>query len=139
MTLFEITKNIETIASTQHSVKIVGDGDIYKLMNACPNIQYAVFFVTQNNHKRINDFDYYSFNLFYIDRLLPNLESNALEIQSIGKEVIQNVIQLFCDNYESEVTQNISYVPFVERFQDECAGIYATVEFVVAVDNTCAE
>lgn len=34
---------------------------------------------------------------------------------------------------------DVTYVPYSQRFADEVAGVYASVEFTVPIDDICAE
>lgn len=34
---------------------------------------------------------------------------------------------------------DVTYVPYSQRFSDEVAGVYASVEFTVPIDDICAE
>ena len=47
MTLFEIINKLKDIAISKPNINYVGDGDVYTL-NSLPNIDYSVFFITQN-------------------------------------------------------------------------------------------
>lgn len=139
MTLYETIKYLESIALRQPSVEFAGDGDIYSVLNTKPDIKYGVFFITQNNHRLENNANHYNLNLFYIDRLEHNLESNMLQIQSIGKEVLTNIINTFCEGLDAETGTSITFQPFTQQFRDECAGIYAVVELIVDADIECPE
>ena len=68
MTLFEIINKLKDIAISKPNINYVGDGDVYTL-NSLPNIDYSVFFITQNDHSIDSDTITYSLNLFYIDRI----------------------------------------------------------------------
>jgi hypothetical protein len=51
MTLVEIVKILLDIAKQQPNINYVGEGDIYTL-NSLPNIDYSVFYITQNAHNQ---------------------------------------------------------------------------------------
>ena len=95
MTLYQVIKQLQRIALSQHNVRTVGEGDLYRDLNSDPSIQYDVFYITQNQHQTEDEFDRYSFNLFFISRQEDTEAGNALQVQSIGKEVIENVIKIF--------------------------------------------
>ena len=137
MTLQEIIKTLQGIALTQPNIRSVGEGDIYETLNAEGSTKYAYFFITQNKHQQTEDTDRYSLNVFYIDRLEDNKE-NKLQIQSIGKEVLNNIFTTFCDDFDAEMS-GVDFQTFTERFSDMCAGVYATVAFEVMRETTCAE
>lgn len=137
MTIQEIINILQKIALTQPNVRSVGEGDIYDSLNAEGSTRYAYFFITQNRHQQIDDIDRYSLNIFYVDRLEDD-KSNKLQIQSIGKEVLGNVFNVFCEEFDIEVP-TIEYQVFTERFSDYCAGVYATVAFEVMRETDCAD
>lgn len=138
MTLYEVVNELKAISLRQPTVRTAGDGSVYDFMNANPSMKYCVFFVGQTSHRQDDDYDYYGFNLFFIDRLKDNLDGNRLQIQSIGKEVLRNIILTFCEKYECDYTQ-ITYHPFTEKFVDETAGMYASLEFAIPINAICEE
>ena len=139
MTLYQVIRQLEKIALTQHNVRYAGDGDLYRDLDSDPSIQYDVFYISQNQHSTVGDFDRYNFNLFFISRQEDTEAGNALQIQSIGKEVIENVVRIFCDTYDAEVYGTTYWQPFVQRFSDLCAGIYAIITLEVPKDSICID
>lgn len=137
MTLKYIVDTIKSIALLQPNVRTATEGDVYDVLNGNPNVKYSVFHITQNAHKQQDNIDYYSFNLFYIDRLL-NDYSNKLQIQSVGKELISNILKTLDETFDTE-TSNITFQPFTERFNDLCSGVYANVTISCVNDVSCAE
>ena len=129
MTLFELINKLKDIAISKPNINFVGDGDVYTL-NSLPNIDYSVFFITQNDHSIYQDTITYSLNLFYIDRISDS-EDNVLNIQSDGILQLTNVINTLVFSEDVDVDGEISFVPFIQRFADQCAGVYCTVRFVV--------
>lgn len=138
MTLFELVQELTRIALKQPNVRTAKEGNIYDAMNAKPNIKYGVFFITQGTHTDEEFIDHYNLTLFYIDRLQSDLDDNRLQIQSIGKEVLHNIILTFCDYYEIDMPIT-SYTTFTQRFSDECAGTYCQVVFDLPKDLLCPE
>lgn len=130
---------MQRIALTQHNVRYVGEGDIYRDLNAQPSIKYDCFYITQNQHQTEGEFDRYGFNLFFISRLENEDAGNALQVQSIGKEIIENVVELFCQEFDAEVYGVTYYQPFIQRFSDLTAGIYAIITIEVAKDTICPD
>ena len=130
---------METIALNQHNVRYANYGDLYRDLNSDPNIKYDVFYITPNQYTLEGDFNRFSFNLFYISRLENVDGDNMLQVQSIGKEVLDNIVRVFCETFDAETYGSIYYQPFTQRFADECAGIYMTVTLVVPVDSICGE
>lgn len=137
MTLFEIINKLKDIAISKPNINYAGDGDVYTL-NSLPNIDYSVFFVTQNDHSIESDTITYNLNLFYIDRISDS-EDNTLNIQSDGMLQLTNIINTLVFSEDVDVYGDITFVPFIQRFADNCSGVYCTVRFVV--DNnlgTCS-
>lgn len=129
MTLFEIINKLKDIAISKPNINYVGDGDVYTL-NSLPNIDYSVFFITQNDHSIYQDTITYNLNLFYIDRISDS-EDNVLNIQSDGMLQLMNVINTLVFTEDVDVEGDITFVPFIQRFADNCSGVYCTVRFVV--------
>ena len=137
MTLYEIINKLKDIAISKPNINYVGDGDVYTL-NSLPNIDYSVFFIPQNDHSIYQDTITYSLNLFYIDRISDS-EDNTLNIQSDGMLQLTNIINTLIFSEDVDVDGEISFTPFIQRFADQCAGVYCNVRFVV--DNnlgTCS-
>ena len=129
MTLFEIINKLKSIAINKPNINYVGDGDVYTL-NSLPNIDYSVFFITQNDHSIYSDTITYNLNLFYIDRISDS-EDNTLNIQSDGMLQLTNIINTLIFSEDVDVDGDITFVPFIQRFADQCAGIYCNVRFTV--------
>lgn len=138
MTLKALVEYIKSTALSQPNVRSFGEGSIYDFMNARPSIAYDVVFASQTTHREVERWDYYGFNLFYVSRLDDDLESNRLEVQSIGKEVLDNIIRNVCEELDIEYP-TVSYTPFTQRFVDECAGVYCTITFEIPKDVICGE
>ena len=128
MTLFELINKLKDIAISKPNINFVGDGDVYTL-NSLPNIDYSVFFITQNDHSIYQDTLTYSLNLFYIDRISDS-EDNTLNIQSDGMLQLTNIINTLVFTEDVDVDGEISFTPFIQRFADQCAGVYCTVRFI---------
>lgn len=138
MTLLEVIKELNRIALKQPNIRTASEGNIYDALNANPSVKYGVFFITQGIHTDEFEWDRYSFTLFYVDRLQSDLEDNRLQIQSVGKEVLHNIILTFCDYYDIEYP-TVSYTTFTQRFADECAGCYAQLILDLPKDLLCEE
>lgn len=127
MTLFEIINKLKDIAINKPNINYVGDGDVYTL-NSLPNLDYSVFFITQNEHSIDGDTITYNLNLFYIDRIADS-EDNVLNIQSDGILQLTNIINNLVFSEDVDVDGEINFVPFIQRFADNCAGVYCSVSF----------
>lgn len=137
MTLYKLIEIIKEIASKHPNVGSVNEGDIYTI-NSSPSVKYANVTITQTTHTQDETYDHYGFTLFYTDRLVDDLECNRLQIQSIGKSMLSNIITFICNEFDVECN-SITYQPFTQRFTDECAGVYATLTIDVVKDTNCAE
>ena len=127
MTLSDIVNVLKNIAIKQPNINHIGDGDVYQL-NSLPNIDYSVFWVTQTNHIQMENTIEYNLTLFYIDRLMTNSD-NRLQIQSNGIITIGNILNILKNNYDVEVG-DIQYTTFIQRFADECSGVFANVKII---------
>ena len=128
MTLFEIINKLKDIALSKPNINYAGDGDVYTL-NSVPDINYSAFFITQNEHSIDSNTITYNLNLFYIDRIADS-EDNVLNIQSDGILQLTNIINNLVFSEDVDVDREINFVPFIQRFADNCAGVYCSVSFV---------
>lgn len=137
MTLLDIINKIEAVAISQPQVNEIVPNDVY-LLNERANALYGVFAWTQGQHvlNIYNDVTAYTFNLFYIDRLTAD-HKNKAEVQSVGVQVLSNVLRSFADDLVNVGEARIQ--PFTEKFADECAGVYCTVTLSVPNDTTCEQ
>lgn len=126
MTLKELIDTIIKVAKKQPNIGYVNEGDIFEL-NSLPNIDYSVIYITQTNHSVNADTIEYNINLFYVDRLM-NDKSNRLEVQSHGINVLTNIINVLSNYYDVDVELPLSFTTFVQRFVDECAGVFANIK-----------
>lgn len=129
MTLFEIINKLKDIALSKPNINYAGEGDVY-ILNSLPNIDYSAFFITQNEHSIDGDTITYNLNLFYIDRISYS-EDNTLNIQSDGILQLTNIINTLVFSEDVDVDREINFVPFIQRFADNCSGVYCTVRFIV--------
>lgn len=138
MTLFQIVQILKGIAASQPNIRTTTDGSVYDALNNNPAIKYDVFHISQTTHREDENYDFYGFNLFYISRLEDSLEDNRLQIQSIGKEVLSNIIRTLCENFAIDYP-DITYFPFTQRFNDLCAGVYCSIQLDVPKELWCAD
>ena len=138
MTLLELIKTIEIVASHQPSIKMVVENDVFRLNNRS-DARYGVFSFVQNQHSSSIDSNVisYSFTLFYVDRL-KNDRSNQIEIQSVGIQTLDNIIRQL-DDMGVYSEQTYTFQVFNQRFLDECAGVFTNVTFSVPVGSVCPE
>lgn len=138
MNLFQTIDNIKKIALVQPNVRTAIEGNVYSIMNNTPDLQYGVVVITQGTHRSDEMFNYFNFNIFYIDRLVDDMESNRLQIQSIGIQILNNIINTFADEYDIDLSSDVQYNPFTQKFADETAGDYISITLEVPKDS-CAE
>ena len=137
MTLSRLIKIIEMVASQQPSVSMIVENDVFRI-NSAPSLRYGVFAWTQGQHSgSINGMQTYNFTFFYVDRLTDN-NSNQIEIQSVGCEIMRNVLQNLSDNHDVDVA-NYTIQTFNQRFTDECAGVFCNVSLSVLPNFLCSE
>lgn len=138
MTLYETIDLLKKIALKHPNIGSASEGNIYEYMNANPSVKYGVFFITQGTHSQDEMFNHFEFTLFYVDRLVDDMEENRLQAQSIGKEILSNILTFFCEEFDAEC-DNITYQPFTQKFLDMTAGIYSTITIDVPKDVICPE
>ena len=138
MTLIEVVNDLKAIAMTQPNIRSAGEGNVYDFLNGNPSSKYSVFFISQTTHREDDNFVYYGFNLFHINRLDSTLENNRLQEQSIAKDVLSNIVKTFCNMHDAKV-ESLVYHPFTEKFKDLTCGMYVTVEFQIPLDYLCEE
>ena len=138
MTLIQVIKAFEAIASNQPSVNMIVQNDIFRL-NACSDAKYGVFGWTQGIHSTGVDANTitYNFTFFYVDRLTED-RSNQIEVQSVGIETLDNIIRDM-DAKGLYVDSNYTMQTFNQRFLDECAGVFCNVSISVPAASLCSE
>lgn len=138
MTLQQVIKAIEVIASQQPSVNMIVQNDIFRL-NDASDARYGVFGWTQNQHSTSVDSALFTFSFvfFYVDRL-KNDRSNEIEIQSVGIQTLNNILRQL-DDIGVYVSSTYNFQTFNQRFLDECAGVFCNVSLQVPMSQTCYE
>lgn len=136
MTLYDTIRTIKAVALQQPAVASVVDNDVFRL-NAMPDARYGVFAWTQGAHTIGEDLQTFAFTFFYVDRLTEDL-SNEVEIQSVGIQVLTNIITALQDLGIFTAAEWTAQT-FNQRFADECAGVFASVRLEVPQDLICAE
>ena len=138
MTLSELIKTMEVIASKQPSINMVVENDVFRL-NAKSDARYGVFAFVQQQHTTAIESNVitYAFTLFYVDRL-KNDRSNQIEIQSVGIQTLDNIIRTL-DDWGIFVDNTYSFQVFQQRFVDECAGVFCNVSLSVPIGSICPD
>lgn len=137
ITLSKIIDVICAIASGERNINTCVVNDVYEL-DGIPDVKYSVFAITQNIHSEDDQFMYYDFNLYFINRVTNDERSNEILNQSTGIQVLRNIIRKTCEYLDIEVNTDIQYFPFIQKFADVCSGVYADVIFAVPID-LCVE
>lgn len=135
MTLKQLFEELEGLALQIPDIRSCVRNDVTRL-NERREVEYGVFAITQNSHSYQNGAMTYSVNLFYIDRLV-NSEDNELEIQSHGIEILKTILKA-AKNGGMTLVGDGSFTCLTQRFQDLCAGAWATVTFTF-MESECAE
>ena len=138
MTLATIIETLKMIALKHPNVNSAYEGNIYEILNANPNNKYASVVITQQSHTTDETYDHYGFVIFYVDRLVDDMEDNRVQIQSCGKSMLGNIITFFCEEFEAEC-DNITYQPFTQKFVDMTCGVYCTITIDTVKDVICPE
>ena len=138
MTLQQVIKAFEIVASAQPSVNMIVQNDIFRL-NSLSDVRYGVFGWTQGQHTSSIDSSLfaYSFTFFYVDKLKDD-RSNEVEVQSVGIQTLNNILRKL-DESGVFVSSTYSFQTFNQRFLDECAGVFCSVTLQVPVIDTCSE
>jgi len=138
MTLFDLIHTIKHIALSQPNVRTFAEGNIYEIMNANPSIEYDCVVATQGTHSTSGDFNNFTLNIFYVSRLVDDMEDNRLQIQSIGIEVLNNILKVLEELYDVEYN-NLTFDTFTQKFANECSGVYCTVTLITEKELYCPE
>lgn len=129
MNVNQIIDKIKEIAISLETVNSVFEGDVYENWNST-EIKYGSFNVGLQNVSNDGNLCTYTFVFYYSDRLTQD-KSNANSIYSDGVNTIQSVINVL--NYmQFDISEQINYTPFEQKFMDYLAGVYATVNIVTS-------
>ena len=138
MTLKDVIRTMEVVASHQPSIKMVVENDVFRL-NSYPDARYGVFAWVQGQHSASVDSSVvnYTFTMLYIDRLKAD-QSNQIEIQSVGIQTLDNIIRKL-DDLGLFADSSYTFQVFNQRFLDECAGVFCNITLSVPVNTLCPE
>lgn len=137
-TLLQVIRAVERIAASQPGVAMIVPNDVFRL-NATPDAKYGVFAWTQGEHREDLDAGLLTvaLTLFYVDRLTED-KGNELEVQSVGVALLGNVLKA-AQEAGIYVSGTVRYNTFNQRFLDECAGVWCSVDLEVPLDWTCPD
>lgn len=128
----ELLNNITEVAKKHPNINSTFIGDVYEL-NHRNDVDYCAFVITNGTHRVNSDETIdYSLNLFYVDRLTAD-EGNRTMIHSAGIDFMNSLLRAV-EKLGVTVVEHTENV-FNERFNDVCAGVYATVVFRCEIDE----
>ena len=132
----EIVKIIKNISLALPDVRSFYCGDVYEV-NADQTVKYSSVVLTNQEHSfdNVNDRFQYNFILFYIDRLTDD-EANRTDVHTAAVSALKAIVQ-HLENY-NVIINDFKFNLFRERFNDQCAGAYATLSIEVE-DNDCTD
>lgn len=113
-------------------IKTVFVQDIYQINNN-PDISYPVLVIESDETRETLDLWQYRFRLTYID-ILAEDQSNLIDIQSIGMELLSKLLRDIPENWN---LTSSSYRTFLQRFNDECSGVYCWITLEVPKEDIC--
>jgi hypothetical protein len=133
MTYKEIVDRIKEVVDGHLMLSDFGYGnlsDIKANNEGNESADYPYAFLNPTNHSRSGQAVTYRFNLIVMDMVLDN---DYLKIQSECQQYIDDILGNLRFGYNDQVdlTLNVTLTPFKERFQDEVAGMTATLEIVI--------
>lgn len=126
---------VDAILTTAKKHKLINDtyyGDIYEYHNSGVR-KYSTFVLTSVNTVESENITTYNFNAFVTDRLTDD-KSNLIEVQSISKTILSQILKECFDNIG-----DITYTFWTEKFNDLCAGCYASFSVSVPNEFICAD
>ncbi len=132
----EIIKIIKNISLALPDVQSFYTGDVYEV-NADQSVKYSSVVLTNQEHSfdNINDKFQYNFILFYIDRLTDD-EANRVDVHTAAVSALKTIVR-HLEDY-NVIINDFKFNLFRERFNDSCAGAYASLSVDVE-DNDCNE
>ena len=139
MNLLQVVKHLQGIALTIPNIRSANEGSVYTIQNGNPHQKYMSFVVSQTTHRTDDLFDYFGLNLFLIDRLTDELEANRLQIQSLAKDCLTNILIKFCNKFYGATYNELVFHPFTEKFTDLCAGQYVQVTLQIPRNIICED
>lgn len=137
MTLLNVVDIIKYVALQQPNIKQFAEGSVYTI-NSNPSNKYCNIVLTQREHTETEQTYIFNFIIFYVDRLVDNLDSNRLQAQSAGISALSNIFTTLEQEYDFEIL-NKTYTTYSERFTDLCAGAYADLRIEVYKNVLCPE
>ena len=113
-------------------IKTVFVQDIYQINNN-PDISYPVLVIESDETRETLDLWQYRFRLTYVD-ILAEDQSNLIDIQSTGMELLSKLLRNIPENWN---LTSSSYRTFLQKFNDECSGVYCWITLEVPKEDIC--
>lgn len=113
-------------------IKTVFVQDIYQINNN-PDISYPVLVIESDETRETLDLWQYRFRLTYVD-ILAEDQSNLIDIQSTGMKLLSKLLRDIPENWN---LTSSSYRTFLQRFNDECSGVYCWITLEVPKEDIC--
>lgn len=137
MNYYNLLRTLKSLSNTHSLVNDYAEGDVYEYMNSGMH-KYPCVFMTMNNITSDSESTNYNFTLFYIDRLISD-GSNKINVQSIGVQVIKQILSKLFDIYPEIEISSTEYTPFTEKFADDCAGVFCQISLSDELDAASYE
>lgn len=161
MTYYDIIQRFFDAAERNFMIADVGYGPVSDIKTRSQNAQsdttaageiegvdYPYMFLNPTQHSRTNASITYSFNLIMMDMAWQEVPTdpnegvgsanvtkytNEAQVQSNCQRLIDDIIaDLYFDtDFKAEISMDLIYTPFVERFQDSVAGMTAQIKIEV--------
>lgn len=129
MRYFELISLIKDTASKEPNINTILDTDIYDINNI-PDTEYSVFAVIPNYFEETDEVMRWVLTFYVIDRL--NVNNNRVDIHSQATMALHHIIGGI---KESVDVTSVRYTPFIQKFNDITAGVYATVVIEEPIDD----
>ncbi len=152
MTYKEIINRFRTVTNDHLVLKDFGYGQLTDLKTQSQlgpeeqGVDYPYLFLLPQTSQRTGPVMNYSFNMIVMDMARPeegDQYDNYITIQSQCQQYIDDILSqlyyYYSDQPEIQLT-GINYTPFKEKYQDELAGMTATITIAVPapIDNCIA-
>ena len=137
MNYYNLIRTLKSLSLTHSLVNDYAEGDVYEYMNSGMH-KYPCVFMTMNNITSDSESTNYNFTMFYIDRLISD-GSNKINVQSIGVQVIKQILSKLFDIYPEIEISSTEYTPFTEKFADDCAGVFCQISLSDELDAASYE
>lgn len=118
--------------SLDPNIEFVVYGDVYEL-NHIQNVTYPAVVVTVGQHtSNLDNYNFnYRLNIFYVDRLTDD-KVNKIDVHANAIIFINSLLKALDDEY---IISDYEIFNFNERFNDVCAGAYASCRIQMPISE----